>query len=622
MKNTNASHWLRSIHHDGSAVYISDPYPALGDTVTLRLRAAPGAPLLRVLLRTLPDGEQMLTPMKRMTSGPAAEWWSTSLVIREPVVHYRFILETDSDVYHYSAVGCSVAVPLDATDFRILSDYHPPGWALASVFYQIFIDRFANGDPKLTPQPNGSDPRRNPQPVEWAASPPEGSFFPMVFYGGDLPGIIKRLDYLTDLGVNALYLNPIFTAPSNHKYDVTDYEQVDPHFGGNEALLELRRQLTARNMRYILDIVPNHCGVEHSWFKAAQANPAAPEVEMFTFGEHPDDYATWLGVRTLPKLNYRSTELRKRMYADHHSVIRNWLRPPYSADGWRVDVANMLARQGPSQLGVEISRALREAVKKVRPDAYLLGENFFDASAQLQGDQWDGVMNYSGFTHPLWFWIAGYRQGAHGLSEPVRGRHWPTSAMVSTWRHHMAAIPWAIALQQYNILDSHDTPRIRSIVGGNDALHRLAVVVQMTFPGIPGLYYGDEIGLEDTPDLHQRGCMVWDRNQWNEPLREFHQTLIRLRRESEALQSGGFQVLLGAEDTICYQRETVTERILVVAYRAAETLVDLAVPAILGGIPDGTRFRELFSLEEAVVANGSLVLHDVAQGATIWQQID
>ncbi len=616
MKNQPQPAWLGSVHHDGSARYVSDPTPRLSDQVTLRIRMAADAPVKRVLLRTLPDGEQRLTPMSLEARSGAAQWWHINLAIDEPVVHYRFVLEADGSVWHLSGAGMSLAIPLDMTDFRLLADYQPPSWVTGAVFYQIFIDRFARS--AVSGQNDDGPAESLP---DWGAPPPPDRPFPFVFYGGNLPGITEQLDYLTDLGVNALYLNPVFTAPSNHKYDVADFHEVDPAFGGNQALEALRLALTRQRMRYVLDIVPNHCGVHHGWFQRALADPGAPEAEFFTFTNHPDDYATWLGVRSLPKLNYRSHELRRRMYGSEQSIIRDWLRPPYAADGWRVDVANMLARQGPSQLGVEISRGMREAVKAVQPDAYLLGENFFDATAQLQGDQWDGVMNYSGFTHPLWFWLAGFRQGAHGLPEPVSGDQWPTEAMTTTWRTHLATIPWIIALQQYNIVDSHDTPRIRTIVGGSDALHRLAVTVQMTYPGVPGLYYGDEVGLQDTPELHQRGCMPWDPTSWDRKLLAFYQELIRLRRSVSALQTGGFQLLLAEEDTICYQREDLNSRVLVIAHRAAAPLSSLAIPAAAGAIANGTRFRDHPSGNVAVVEAGELLLREVRQGATVWIQM-
>ena len=615
------ANWLLSIHHDGSDRYVSTLYPRLGQTIRLRLRISHQAPVRRVILRTLPDGEQRLTPMQRGATEPPAQWWDSELLIDEPSVHYRFIIEATDGIWHYSAAGLSAHIPLDRTDFRILADYDPPGWPLETVFYQIFPDRFANGDPSTDPRPEEYEYRgHRPMTYPWETLPPPDQLGPLVFYGGDLPGIENRLDYLSDLGVNALYLNPVFTALSNHKYDVADYDHVDPHLGGDAALISLRRALDARGMRYLLDIVPNHCGYWHPWFQAALADAAAPEAEFFTFLKHPEEYVSWLGAWTLPKLNYRSAELRRRIYEGPEAVFRRWLRPPFSADGWRVDVANMLGRQGEIQLGREIGQALRRAVREARPDAYLMGENFFDATGQLQGDQFDGTMNYDGFAHPVWYWLSPYRQGGGGIDEPLGGGRWPTEAMSAGWRERLGAIPWTVALQQYNLLDSHDTKRIRTLLGGNDALHRLAVALQMTFPGVPGLYYGNEIGLTDLPHVKQRGCMVWDEARWDNSLRDYHRRLIQLRRGSPALQRGGFQLLLTEQDTVAYQRETADERVLVFAHRADTPRPAGPVPLHHGGVPDGAYFVDVASGRELHVRGGELLLPELPPGALILRQ--
>ncbi|CUS01935.1 putative glycosidase [Candidatus Promineifilum breve] len=618
----NLPDWLSTIHHDGSQKYVSALYPRLGETVRLRLRVSPAAGVRRVVLRAFPDGEQAFTLMSHTATTPAAQWWEADLVIDEPITHYRFIIDAADGLWHYSAAGATAHVPLDATDFRIIADYHAPDWLESAVFYQIFPDRFANGDPGNDPQPSDYEYRgQRPKTYPWEAPPDPDHPFPLVFYGGDLAGIEARLDYLADLGVNALYLNPVFHALSNHKYDVADYDRVDPHFGGDEALIALRRALSARGMRYILDIVPNHCGYWHPWFQDALTNQTAAEAEFFTFRRHPDDYATWLGVWTLPKLNYRSQELRRRVYDGPEAVFRRWLRPPFSADGWRVDVANMLGRQGATQVGLDVSRGIRRAVKETNGDSYLLGEHFFDATAQLQSDQWDGVMNYGGFTQPLLYWLSGYRQGAHGFTGLLSAPHWPTAALAETWRSRLAVVPWAIARQQYNLLDSHDTPRIRTTLGENDALHRLAVTILMTFPGVPGLYYGDEIGLTDLPALAARGCMVWDETRWNRPLHRFHRDLIQLRRRSPALQRGGFQLLAVEPDTIAYQRESVDERIIVVAHRGENPRPAGVLDVAHGGVADEARFVDWASGAEFVVEHGALALPSLPQGAIMLQAV-
>lgn len=614
--------WLNTLHHDGSEKYVSNLYPRLRETIQVRLRVGENAPVKRLFLRIFPDGEQFIVPMKKAQRESPVQWWEVDLHINEPTVHYRFLVEAEDGIWWYTAAGPTNHEPLDNTDFRILADYNSPAWLQETVFYQIFPDTFANGDPSNDPQPHEYEFRgKHPTTYPWGTAAPDSQSFHLVFYGGDLPGIVQRLDYLEMLGVTALYLNPIFTAYTNHKYDVVDYESVDPHLGGNDALIQLRQALNERNMRYIVDIVPNHCGYYSHWFQNARQNPNAQEAEFFTFNNHPNDYATWLGVWSLPKLNYRSAELRRRIYEGVDAIFRRWLKPPYSADGWRVDVANMLGRQGETQVGVEVGRGIRQAVKETRADAYLMGENFFDASVQLQGDQLDGVMNYMGMSIPLQHWLRGYQTHAPGLEEEIQSPHaWPTTALETTWRARRAAIPWAIALQQYNLLDSHDTSRIRSVLGGNDALHRLAVVILMTFPGVPSIYYGDEIGMEDVPRFRSRGCMIWDETEWDTELLDFHRRLIALRRRSKILQRGGFQMLAVEEDTFAYQRESSEGRIIVVAHRSKTPRPAKPMPVEHGGIPNGTRFVEFFSNQGSLVEHGVLPLPEHPQGATLWTE--
>lgn len=618
-----SSHWINTVHHDGSELYVSALTPRFGETVRLRLRVGDCAPVRCVYVRTFPDGEQALTPMECTAGQSPACWYEADLVINQPVVHYRFLIQAADGIWWYTAAGPITHDPLDHTDFRIVADYHFPEWLYEAVFYQIFPDSFANGDPTSDPQPHEYVYHgKRPVTLDWGAELPPDQHPGLAFYGGDLQGIAQKLDHVQRLGANALYLNPIFTSYSVHRYDVIDYDHVDPHLGGDEALIALRSALDARAMHCILDMVPNHCGSAHPWFTAAQADPDAPEAEFFTFDDHPDDYASWLGHKTLPKLNFQSVELRRRMYGNDDAIFRRWLREPFRMDGWRVDVGNMLGRQGPVQLNGDILRGIRQAVKETRPDAYLIGENFYESSAQLQGDQWDGVMNYQGLTLPLWHWLRGYRNWAMGLDEQITSPvTYPTASLVTTWRQHRAAIPWVVTLQQYNQLDSHDTPRIRSIVDGNDALHRLAAVVQMTLPGVPSIYYGDEIGMTDDttrPHDRARGAMIWDESRWERDLFAFYQQLIALRKQSRILHRGGLQMLAVEHNMFAYQRESRDGRLIVVAQRSPTPRSAGPISATRGGIPEGTRFREFFSGQTATVENGALNLPELAQGATIW----
>jgi alpha-glucosidase len=615
--------YSHSIHHDGSPRYVrrgdrgcSDP--VLGEEITIRLRAGLDAPIERVLIRTCPDGEQLLTSMQADEPGPACRWWRAQIRLSMPSTGYRFLLFTADGAWWYNGMGLHRHTPTDADDFQLLADYAAPAWVRDSVFYQIFPDRFADGDPANNVRDGEFEYRGQlARATHWGEPPlPAGHPAKLVeFFGGDLAGIEQRLDYLAELGVNALYLNPIFTAYSNHRYDVVDYFHVDPHLGGDRALVSLRQACTSRGMRLILDIVPNHCGVAHPWFQAALADRQAPTAEYFSF-RPPDDYASWLGVRSLPKLNYRSQALREVMYAGPDAVFRHWLRPPYRVNGWRLDVANMLGRQGPEQLGHDVLRGIRCAVKEEDPAAYILGENFFDATRQLQGDGLDAAMNYTGFANPVGYWLDGFQISQH--AEPrriVSEAPWPAAALVDTWQAYAAAVPWIIARQQFNLLGSHDTPRVLEIVGGDLARNRLAAGLLFTYVGVPSIYYGEEIGLVGD----NRAPMPWDPAAWNQDLRAFYQALVRLRRTSPALIAGGFQVLSAEEETISFLRDADEEQIVVVGHRGPAVRPAQPLWVAPGAIPDGAEFVELFSGSRATVAAGRLPLPPLPPGITIWR---
>ena len=618
------SAYLRSVHHDGSPRYVRCPVgedPRLGDEVVLRLRAAPAAPLKQILLRICPDGEQQFLEMhpEPVASGSACHWWQVKLRLSMPLTHYRFLLFSADGAWWLTAGGLRRHTPTDSEDFRLLAGYQPPEWVRQAVFYQIFPDRFYDGDPSNNVR-TGEYTYRDAQTLAspWGQPPLQKWPQAMVeFFGGDLVGIQRKLEHITDLGANALYLTPIFSAYSNHRYDVTDYFNVDTHLGGNQALVALRQATQAVGIKLMLDVVPNHCGVMHPWFQAAMLDPAAPTAEYFTFHSHPTEYEAWLGVRSLPKFNYRSQALRDAMYGPGDSVLRHWLRPPFEIDGWRLDVANMLGRQGADQLGLEVGSQIRQAVKAENPAAYLLGENFFDASHQLQGDLWDAAMNYSGFYRPLLNWLIGFK-----ISQDGQPRYsdasgpWPTQSLLDSWQAFRAAIPWAIARQQFNLLGSHDTRRILALLGGDKARLRLAVGLLLTYPGTPSIYYGDEIGL----DGDNRACMPWDPSDWDQDLRNFYRTLIHLRRTSPALGRGGFQELLAGEDTLAFLRDTDEEQMIVIAQRSpAQSSLELEVAQ--GGLPDGMHFHEVLTGQAATVENGHLRIPPMPVGIAIWRSL-
>ena len=617
--------YISSIHHDGSRRYVIGPDPEImqvGDEVRIRIRTGLKAPVDQIFFRTCPDGEQLLVGMEPeiTQAGAPCRWWSTRFRLSMPVTNYRFLLFTEDGCWWFNGSGAHRHNPTDAEDFKLLADYTAPAWVRGSVFYQIFPDRFADGDPSSNVRSDEYTYHGQKSIAKVWGEPQSAWPEAMVeFYGGDLQGIEQHLDYLTDLGVNALYLNPIFTALSNHRYDVIDYFNVDPHLGGNAALVSLHHSAAEHGLRIIADIVPNHCGWGHEWFKAAQQDPDAPTAEYFTFHHHPDDYESWLGVKSLPKLNYRSQRLRDVIYGSPDSVFRYWLKEPFLLDGWRVDVANMLARHGKDQLETEVWEGIRQAVKQENPQAYLLGENFFDGSTQLQGDQLDATMNYAGFAKPVIYWLSRFYITQHAEPQHVESATpWPTEALVDTLQASRAAIPWALACQQFNLLDSHDTARAINRVQDNPARLRLAVAMLLTYVGVPCIYYGDEIGMRGKDSLEARDCMIWDPSGWDNDLRAYFKTLIHLRRTSPALSEGGFQVLLVEEDVLAYLRDTEDSQIILVGNRGSSDRPAGSLPVEDGAIPDGRVFKELFSGQTSLVQNGNLLLPTLQPGAQIW----
>ena len=621
--NTKQLHqpsWLAHVLHMPTADYLSNPNPVLGETITIRLLLPSQAEPDQVVLRTIPNGEQQFTSMLPQSERNGYHSWEASLKINEPRVSYRFAIQTGGRVWWVNALGASLHTPLALFDFKLLADFQPISWLERSVFYQIFPDRFANGDP-------GNDPIEETDPryrytrktLPWGEAAPKDRRL-MPFYGGDLAGIEAHLDYLEQLGVNALYLNPIFTAFTNHRYDVSNFREVDPVLGGDQALVSLRQALTNRDMRYVLDIVPNHCGFMHPWFQSALHDNESDKRGHFYFGENKQDYTSWMGFGHMPKLNYASEALRREMIEGEDAIFTYWLKPPFCADGWRVDVGNMLGRHDEHQINLELLRSIRAAVKSVTPEAYLVGENFFEATEQLQGDGWDAVMNYTGFADPILHWLTGYDQDALRCDAVLKTDiPWETATMLQAWSENLASIPWQIALQQFNLLDSHDTPRLLTLLNGDKAFSQLAAIVQFTFPGVPCLYYGDEIGLVNEEGFNSRNCFPWDESQWGQDTLRFYQKLIAFRRGSEALARGEFRVLHFDQDLVVYARVFGEEWVLITANRSEEPHPPKWLELPMLSLPGECEFVSLFGSRSIKAGSGWIELPELPRGGEVWR---
>lgn len=612
--------WLQSVHSDGSPMFVSPAYPVLGDKVSLQLRILKSHPLRQIFLRTIPEGEQILTQMVLAYEDDIFAWYQCQVALITSRLNYRFMLVGKQQVYWYNQAGIFEYDPGNVQDFVLLANWKEPNWITSSIFYQIFPDTFCRG--KAQPNLAAFDYEyegRKPILKEWHEQPGEYSQTgSMDFFAGDLAGIEQKIGYLQELGANALYLNPVFAAPSNHRYDIQDYFLIDPKLGTNQEFAQLTTRLKQDGIYMILDGIFNHCGIANRFFNRCQYYPEPgayqdadnPYSEFFTFYKHPDEYACWLGVDTLPKLNYRSQKLRDIMYRDQQSVMQFWLDHPYEIDGWRLDVANMMARQDEYQGHREMFYEMRQTIKSRFANSYLLGEHFFDGTELLQGDALDAVMNYWGFCFPVRQWLSG-----------VNYKHEPTRLNAIQFSQQLEAartrIPWMIAKHQYNLINSHDIARLLSVV--SHQVHDLANLLLFTYPGVPSIYYGDEIGLGSGKSSQSaRQPMVWDRQRWNHNTWQRYQQLIQLRKNHRTLQTGSFKTLLVNEQIYSFARFDPTEIILVIINHGPSTRVTIDAGVV--GIHSGQMLLD-FANQNKIKASqdGLLELKLAAESGIILQ---
>lgn len=507
--------------------------------------------------------------------------------------------------------------------YRITPGFSTPDWAKSAVFYQIYVDRFANGD--VSNDVLNREYRYIGEPVkrvtEWGKYPAQMGV--REFYGGDLQGVLDHLDYLQDLGVDVLYLNPIFVSPSNHKYDIQDYDYVDPHFArivvdegevlpdwaennlqaaryisrvtdkrnleaSNAFFARFVEEVHQRGMRVILDGVFNHCGSFNKWMDAERIYEHQPGYEKGAYIEknspyhhffkfyHEDawpyneEYDGWWGHRTLPKLNYEESE---ELYQYILEIGKKWVSPPYNVDGWRLDVAADLGQS--EEMNHRFWRDFRQAVKEANPEAIILAEHYDDPGEWLQGDQWDTVMNYSAFMEPVTWFFTGMEKHSDERREDLQGN---IQVFQDTMIHHMSRFQYPSLLTAMNELSNHDHSRFltrtnqtvgRTETMGPEAadknisrgLMRAAVMLQMTWPGAPTIYYGDEAGVTGWTDPDNRRTYPWGRE--DRQMIAYHRALIRIHKSHEALMKGSLKYLQGACNVIGYGRFTNREKMVV-----------------------------------------------------------
>ena len=550
--------WLESVYSDGTVYFVSKPEPKLFDTVTVWIRMYEDAPMRHVFLRTVPNGAEKLIEAEKRKTEHGLAYYAAELEITESRMQYHFYIVCDDIVYFYNQKGITTYLPDHTYDFVLLADYVQPAWVKEAVFYQIFPERFCNGNPDNDVKDGeySIDGHPSIHMKNWedkALTYKEG--FCLDFYGGDLQGIQEKIPYLKELGVTAVYLNPIFTAPSVHKYDCIDYFHVDPHFGGDETLAELSRALHENGMKLILDISINHTGSAHKWFNkdglffdksvGAYNNPDSLERKYYFF-EDDNTYHGWWDKPELPTLNYTADFLRDVIYRAETSVLKKWLKPPYSIDGWRFDVADVFARHNEVQLAHELWPEIRTSIREENPQAYILAEDWGDCASYLQGTEWDSPMNYYGCGRVIRQFL-GEPDLFMDRNEILRKVPYKMTAQDVEGRvmEHLAKLPYVMWENQFNLFDSHDVSRLHNNPKVHPDEYRGAILFLFTLVGAASIYYGDEAGIDGVLGTNE-GCrypMPWSRDYRNSEVYKLYRTMAHKKARHKALSQGGMKFL-------------------------------------------------------------------------------
>lgn len=606
----------RALFSDGTSFYRSPAEPMPGDEVTIRFRTA----------RENVDGVFLVTTnqkieMKKVFDDRLFDYYEAEILVEDKRVEYYFEIIAGKKNCFYSNKGVSRDVQ-PYYNFFIKPGFKTPDWAKGAVFYQIYVDRFYNGDTT-----NDVENREyiyigemTSRVTDWNKHP--ATMGVREFYGGDLAGVLKKLDYLQDLGVDAIYFNPLFVSPSNHKYDIQDYDYIDPHIGkivkehgtvlaegenenakagkyisrvtdkenleaSNQLFIQLVEEVHNRGMKVILDGVFNHCGSFNKWMdreriyemqvgyeKGAYVDGNSPYQSFFKFREtrwpYNDKYDGWWGHDTLPKLNYEESSKLVDYIMD---IAKKWVSPPYNADGWRLDVAADLGHS--NEYNHLFWKNFRHAVKEANPEAIILAEHYGDPTSWLQGDEWDTVMNYDAFMEPVTWFFTGVEKHSDEYRGDLLGQY---DSFYGAMTHHMTRFNTQSLQVAMNELSNHDHSRFltrtnrkvgrTASIGPaaaeeniNKGVMRTAVLLQMTWPGAPTIYYGDEAGLCGWTDPDNRRTYPWGRE--DKELIQFHKELIRIHKDYDAIKTGSLLFLYGQQNVISYGRFDQKDKIIV-----------------------------------------------------------
>ena len=617
---------MDALFSDGSEYYRIPCEPKRGEEVRIRFRTQRNN--VDSVFLVIPHGGRL--EMNLRACGNGFDYYEAAVTMPSHALKYHFEISYGWKICYYYRSGPSIESRQDQ-EFEIWPDYDTPAWARGAVMYQIFVDRFYNGDPS-----NDVLDREYFYIGDTTTKVTDWSKIPAVmgvreFYGGDLEGVLQKLDYLQDLGVEVIYLNPIFVSPSNHKYDTQDYDYVDPHYGrivqdppdgllaegdsdnshasryirrvtglanleaGNELFCHLVEEIHRRGMRIILDGVFNHCGSFNKWMDreriyegqegyapGAFISAESPYRSYFQFqdqGRWPYNptYDGWWAHDTLPKLNYEdSPELCEEILR----IGKKWVSPPYNVDGWRLDVAADLGHS--NEFNHSFWQRFRRSVREANPQALILAEHYGNPEGWLRGNEWDTVMNYDAFMEPVTWFLTGMEKHSDEFREDLFGN---SDAFINAMKAHMPNLHMSALYCAMNELSNHDHSRFLTRTnhrvgrisyagaeaaseGVNPSVMREAVVIQMTWPGSPTLYYGDEAGVCGFTDPDNRRTYPWGNE--NREMLEFHRDMISLHKAYPFLRTASVQFLWNGYQGLCYGRFSHYERMIVIINNQAD----------------------------------------------------
>lgn len=645
----------QALFSDGTEQYVYPSEPMENQEVTIRFRTAKDD-VKEVKLVT----NEACFSMRKKSATEVFDYYEYVIRIKNNPLNYHFQIKGYDEECFYNRYGV-VDEAIQMYDFMIVPDFSTPRWAKGAVMYQIYVDRFCNGDPTNDVETGeyaylGEQTKK----IEDWNQKPAKTMAIREFYGGDLQGVLDKLDYLEELGVEVIYFNPLFVSPSNHKYDTQDYDYIDPHFGkivedggeilpkgcldnsqatkyqirsagkanleaSNEFFVYVVEEIHKRGMKVILDGVFNHCGSfnkwmdrEHIYEKEGHYEPGAyisadsPYRSFFLFHNQEEQewpcngsYDGWWGHDTLPKLNYEdSVKLENYIL----SIARKWVSPPYNVDGWRLDVAADLGRS--NEYNHLFWTKFRAAVKSANPNALILAEHYGDPRDWLRGDEWDTVMNYDAFMEPVTWFLTGMEKHSDATRPDLCDN---ADHFVNSIKHHMAAMMMPSLQTAMNELSNHDHSRFLTrtnhITGRvdqlgyeaaeeytNPAIMREAVVMQMTWVGAPTIYYGDEVGVCGFTDPDNRRTYPWGHE--DQQMLAFHKTAIALHKQYQVFRTGSLKMLMWEEGILAYARFNANNQFVVIINNRSD-YATVHVPVWPAEIPmKGIMRRVLYTYEK------------------------